>query len=220
MAGSYLVGAEKYTQPMVTRKTRGMELVDRANSMVDLFDVLEEFFGVFHPREGKSYKGFCPFGFEHPDGGMDKGWRTYPATNSSHCFVMHGLLNPVRLMQIKHDEKPVKAAVRLLEHYKLIQPKHWRERYQDLLIEREQRQRSAGNPQHAVEALNLALTGIQGYDSRQFDADVMRAMEIVLDKLDDAVSSDDPEQAIRKWYKAAKKGMARVIQTNRETDNG
>lgn len=212
MTGTYLAGAEKYQRQVSVRRTSGMELVDRANSAVSLFDVLEEFFGISHPRSGRSYKGFCPFGFEHPDGGLDKGWRTYPATNSSHCFVMHGLLNPVRLMQIKSDQKPVKAAVRLLEHYGLIAPKHWRERYQDVLLEREQRQRSVGNPQHAVEALGMALASVPGYDVRQFDPDVMRAMEIVLERLDDAVSASDPEQAIRKWYKAAKTGMARVIQ--------
>ncbi len=80
-----------------------------------------------------------------------------------------------------------------------------------LVVEREQQARSAGNPQHAVEALSMALQMVPGYDSRQFDPDVMRGMEMVLERLNLVVESNDPE-AVREWYRKAKAGMTKVIE--------
>lgn len=217
MGNQVLPGSDKYrisaAQREPIKKTPAMKLIDRANA-VSIFDVLEDFFDIAHPRSGGSFKGYCPFRWEHADGGLDKGWRTYPTTNSSHCFPMHGMLTPVRLVQLKFDLRATRAAERILDNYGLLRPKSWRERYGRLVIEREQKERAAGNPQHAVEALSLALKAVPGYESRQFDSDVIRGMEIVLERLDEAVQSDDPE-AVRKWYRKAKQGMARVITEGR-----
>lgn len=192
-------------------RTGAEALIDRANSEVSIFDVLDEFFGIWVPREGNSWKARCPFGYEHPDGGLDKGWRTYPSTNSSMCFVMHGFMGPVRLISIKYSERAVKSAERLLRHYGFLTPRPWRERFTELQVEMEHRTPSVGNPQHAVAALSVALKEHPQYTRRQFDSDVMQAMEAVLDRLDQVVQQEDPEK-VREWYGQAKAVMLRVIE--------
>ena len=214
----FLRGSEKYyaaatqRQESERQKTYGFRIIERANE-VSVFNVLEDFFDLYLPREGESYKSRCPFGDEHEDGGLDKGWRTYPATNSSFCFPMHGFMPPVRLVSLKYSERPVKSAERILRHYDLLRPKHFRHRYNDLLVEKERResQQTIGNPQHAVEALNMALAQIPAYTRRQFDADVMGAMEAVLGALNEVIARNDPD-VLREWYRKSMSALTRVIE--------
>lgn len=210
-----LPGADKYLASAATKQTRPQSwaerLIDRANE-VSIFDVLEDFFDRALPREGQSFKARCPFGVEHPDGGLDKGWRTYPGSNSSMCFVMHGYMGPVRLVQIQYGIKAVSAAERILNFYNLNRPRPWRDRYWDVATEVEQRgaRPVTGDPAHAVEALNIALRKEPTYATRQFDADVLHAMEIVMDALDKAMQSGNPD-AVREWYDKAKSAMLRIL---------
>lgn len=214
-----LRGAEKYLVSAATKQSKpptwAERLIDRANE-VSIFDVLEDFFDVTLPREGQSFKSRCPFGDEHPDGGWDKGFRTYPGSNSSTCFVMHGYMGPVRLVQLKYGLKTVRAAEKILNHYNLNRARPWRERYWDVAVEVEQRDRRshAGDPAHAVEALNIALRSEPTYLTRQFDADVLHAMEVVLDRLDVVMQSDDPD-ALRQWYDKAKAVMLQIVRKER-----
>lgn len=211
----FLKGAERFYSDAQKRQQslRGLskaeQLIERANA-VSIFDVLEDYFGLTLPREGRSFKSRCPFAYEHDDGGLDKGWRTYPATNSSMCFPMHGFMPPVRLIQIKYREKQVRSAERILRNYDLLKPKHWKQRYQDLLLTLEQKKESVGNPQHAVEALSVALRADPTYTRRQFDPDVMRAMEVVLEKLNEVTATGDPD-LVRLWYVKAKSAMLTIV---------
>ena len=182
----FLPGAERfYTSAMERqRRARGQSyaerLIERADN-VNMFDVLEDFFGLNLPRVGDSYKSKCPFYYEHADGGLDKGWRTYPATNSSMCFPMHGYMGTVRLIQNKYGISSQKAAYKILDNYGLLKPKNYRVRYNDLLLEQERQEQGAvGNPQNAAAALNMALRNIPSYTARQFDDDVLEALEVVL----------------------------------------
>ena len=192
-------------------QTRAERLIDRANE-VSIFDVLEDFFDLTLPREGQSFKSRCPFGSEHPDGGLDKGWRTYPASNSSMCFVMHGYMGPVRLVQFRNGLLAVQAAERILNFYNLNRPRAWRDRYWDVATEvaqRDERPR-VGDPSYAVEALNRALRAEPRYATRQFDEDVLHALEVVVDRLDAMLQTGEPE-AVREWYDKARSVMLQIV---------
>lgn len=188
------------------------KMIDRANE-VSIFDVLQDFFDIVLPRDGESYKTHCPFGAEHEDGGrLDKGWRTYPATNSSYCFPMHGSMPPVRLVSLRYGERHIKSAERILDRYGLLKPKHYKHRMTELLAEYNQSQESGiGNPQHAVEALHHALRQVPSYEYRQFDDDVMTAMGRVLSALDKVVATGDPE-LLRTWFARATTAMTEIVQ--------
>lgn len=216
-----LPGATKYLASAAVKNsippTWAERLIAKADD-VSVFDVLEDFFDIRVPREGVSFKSRCPFAFEHPDGGLDKGWRTYPGSNSSMCFVMHGRMGPVRLIQMRYGLRAVPAADKILDQYGLSRPKPWRERYTAVLIEVEQRDNRpvTGDPAHAAEALNMALRKEPLWTTRQFDNDVLNAMEIVLDRLDAVIESGDPE-AVRRWYDKAEYAMLRIVREGAKT---
>lgn len=205
-------GIERYRkQPVEAERSAAGQLIDRANE-IDIFDVLTQFFRIDVPSGGDSFKARCPFAHEHADGGLDKGWRVYSATNSSYCFVMHGILTPVRLIQIKDDIWAKEAAEKLLRHYDLLRPVPWQERA-ELLLEQRSRmdEPRVGSPTNAVEALQMHLQQVEGYDSRQFDADVQQAMEKILEVLDRVYERDDPEEALHLWFDRAKKYMTATV---------
>lgn len=206
-----LRGAAKYRKEVVDAgRSKSADMIDRANE-IDIFTVLKDFFNIDVPSEGESFKSYCPFGEEHPDQGRDKSWRTYPATNSSYCFTEHGVLTPVRLVQLQREEWASASAEFLLRKYDLLKPKPWRERYALLMERREQSETSMGNPQHAVEALQMALQNVEGYPSRQFDADVREGMEKVLGALEKVFASETPDQTLREWFTRAKRFMTATV---------
>lgn len=213
---AFLPGADRFLSEAQRKQqsqkflTRDEKLIERANA-VSIFDVLEDYFDIRVPREGNSFKSRCPFGSEHDDGGLDKGWRTYPATNSSMCFPMHGYMTPVRLIQLQSGQRQAKAAESILKNYDLLKPRHWTQRYEELLLEQETRvSEPVGNPQHAVEALHMALRGEPSYSLRQFDPDVMQVMEVVLERLNTVCTQGDPEQ-VRVWYQQAKSILLKIV---------
>lgn len=122
-----LRGADKYLASAQERQEASRirawseRIIDRANREVSIFDVLEDYFDLYLPRDGASFKSHCPFSNEHADGGMDKGFRTYPGSNSSMCFVQHGYMPPARLFALKYGESQVRAAKRLLGYYGLLE---------------------------------------------------------------------------------------------------
>lgn len=210
-----LPGADSFYHALQAKqerpRTSAERLIDRANSEVSIFDVLEHFFDIRVPREGRSWKAYCPFAYEHGTNRADKGWRTYPDSNSSMCFIMHGYMGPVRLISLKYSERQVKAAERLLKYFGHLEELPWKDRFAQMQAESENQGPSIGNPQHAVAALDAALKDHPQYVRRQFDTDVMKAMEVVLDRLDEVVRDGDPEK-VREWYGQAKLVMHRVIE--------
>lgn len=183
--------------PMPRRRSDARNLIERANA-VSVFDVLHDYFDIDHPRDGGSFKGYCPFGFEHADGGIEKQWRTYPATNTSYCFAGHGSLTPVRLVQIKKDVRATDAATDILRRYGLFTPRHFRERYAELVREREERTRQLGSPAYLVEALRTAVGD---------GAENPEAMERVLQRLDEVLAADPTEAAVREWFHWARREL-------------
>lgn len=193
----------------------GTRLIERANE-ISIFGVLEDLFGIKVPSEGRSFKSYCPYAFEHPDGGVEKGWRTYPSTNSSFCFVMHGYLDPVRLVSIQRDVRPVEAAKWLLRHYGLLKPVSYGRRMQELLAEREASVQRVGSTAYLVEALQAALSAIPAYAERQFAPDVAAAMEEELEGLDAILVNirGDPSEPVRSWYSEAKRHLSRIVEAH------
>jgi hypothetical protein len=187
-------------------------LIERAND-ISIFKVLADVFNIYHPPEGRSYKGYCPFAWEHPDGGLDKGFRTYPSTNSAHCFVMHGYLGPVKLVQIGQDLRPVEAAKWLLREYGLLKPRSYQARFAEVREEMEARERSIGSTAYLVEALQSYLARVPGYEDKQFSSQVAGVMEEELERLDALlVSPGDPRRAVRDWYYNARRHLTQVVE--------
>lgn len=179
------------------------EILGRA-SRISIFDVLEDFFGIVAPRSGESWKGACPFGFEHPDGGLSKGFRTYPATNSGYCFVMHGVVDPIRLMAIREEVRATTAARHLLEHYGIPIEQGWRNRARDLIAESATRSTALGDPTWAAHALQTSLERYEEYAAAQFEEDVANAMDAALRGLDELMRSPGTtDEDLRSWLRAS-----------------
>jgi hypothetical protein len=122
-----------------------VKVIRWADEAVSIYDVLEEEFGLTVFRSSvRSPKGHCPFGWEHPDGGVEKSFRVYPQTNSAFCFAGHGRFGPVRLVALKHGVPLERAAVDLLVAKGLLGVS-WRQRWRELLSE-------AGGGREAVPA--------------------------------------------------------------------
>lgn len=192
---------------------QAQRLIERTNEVVSVFDVLTDFFGISHPSQGRSYKGYCPFGFEHPDGGSEKGFRTYPATNSSYCFFQHGSMPPVRLIQIDKGWKAVRAAYFLLDHYGLSKPQHYRKRFAALQIARETAGANLGRTSYLVEALHTGLASHEKYQDAQYTDTFSAALEEELETLDGLLADRDTatEEAVREWYAKARRRLLEVL---------
>ena len=185
-------------------------LVRRANHEVSVFDVLEEEFNIRHPREGGSYKGWCPFAFEHGDGGVEKQFRTYPATNTAYCFAMHGILTPTKLIEVKYDLTPTQAAMKLLDAKGLLKAKPVQERWAEVLSDRQREVH--GSPQTLVEALHTYLSTHPVYADGSLTNEFMSAMEKELAVLDHVLADDRVNSTvIRAWYSKAKHELMEVL---------
>jgi len=192
------------------RYESGDELVARADE-ISIFRVLKDFFDIDLPSEGRSYKSWCPFGFEHPDGGITRTWRTYPGTNSSYCFEGHGYMTSVRLISIQRDWGSYKSAKYLLEIYGLMKPKNYRERFNQMVSDRAMRQDSIGPVSDLVEALHVALRGHPMYERHQFDVAFQQEFERGLAVLDGMLSVKATEVELRAWFAEVRGLLGKVL---------
>jgi hypothetical protein len=192
------------------RVARNESLISRANREVSVFDVLEEFFNVRHPRDGRSFKGYCPFVWEHYDGGADKGFRTYPGTNTAYCFVQHGSLTPVRLIAISRDWTLHRSARWLLEHYGKLKPKDWQSRWAELT--EPSHGPELGSPAVLVDALHTSLADHPNYPTAGLSAALSAAMEPELEMLARMYESPGTTEAeVRIWFDRAKQRLRSVL---------
>lgn len=184
-------------------------LIRRANQEVSVFDVLEEHFDLRLPREGSSYKSYCPFQFEHPVE-WEKNFRSYPGTNTTYCFEMHGALGPVRLIQLKEDIGPIEAATKLLDAKGLLKPKDVGERWAEVIAEREKK--NLGSASYMVEALNTNLAMHPSYADGSISSGFMDVMEEQLNVLD--IILNDPRASdvvVRAWYSRARVKLLQAL---------
>ena len=208
---STLPGSDRYRKAEVTKPLRPDDPLVVANN-IPVIRVLRDLWSVQVP-EGlghRSWKTYCPLGWEHPDGGVSKGFRVYEQTNTSYCFVMHGSLTPIRLAQIRWGGPQRRAARRLLEVYQLGR-RHWRERYQEVLYEREMRERASSSAAYVVEALRMALTAVPGYEERQYEPRVVELVEAELEALDEMMRTNPSDKILRDWYYQTKEQLVSKI---------
>lgn len=218
MIGRRLPGSEKYQRPPEQRK-RSNSAIDRANEL-PIQVVLADEFDVHVPIEiTTSWKTYCPFSWEHMDGGTDKTLRVYP-TNSAFCFALHGVLTPVKLISVQRDVEPIQAARWLCDRYGLVGPRepYW-ERMSKLILERETRTSVGGNPAHAVLALQQALQGVPAYEATQYDPVVIAEVERWLEALDD-LTGVHREGAVRDWFRDALASIAQVASDTQTSYDG
>lgn len=190
------------------------QIVEKANEIVSIFDVLESEFDISHPRSGNSYKGFCPFGFEHPDGGQEKGFRTYPETNTANCFVMHGSFTPVRLVSVKNEWSFRRSAEYLLRKAGLLDHRPWRERWPEIVQERakaQEAQRELGDRQTLVQALHEALSVHPAYPAGGLSPALDDAMEVCLRVLDQLADRGAGPEVIQEWFDRSKVRLRKVL---------
>jgi hypothetical protein len=192
---------------------RRRDLIEKANEAVSIFDVLAEEFGIHHPREGRSFKGHCPFGFEHPDGGVEKGYRSYPETNTSHCFVMHGQLTPVRLIALHNDWSQGRSAEYLLRKAGLLDARPWQERWNEMeAAKAEVKPPDLGDPQDLVEALHGALRDHPSYPPGGVSPVLSDALEARLGVLENALGTGvATKEFVQDWYLSTKGMLIRVL---------
>lgn len=206
-----LRGAEKYrrTPEDDPRRKRLNAEIERANS-VPIQTVLQDVFHLYVPEDlFRSWKTMCPFSYEHPDGGSEKNMRIY-ASNSAYCFGLHGVLTPVRLVQLQVNVNALKAARMLSDRYGLARTEPYWKRMQTLVLEQSTRMQQAGSPTHAVAALQTALGRVPGYRDREFNPEVIQAMEAELERLDEVLEAKR-EGGVREWFRDALRRMTETV---------
>lgn len=205
---NHLPGSERFLQASQTRNGRAQTRAERIIAKADeisIYVVLKDFLDLNIPvtPEGSSWKTYCPWRQEHADGGMDKGFRVYPDTNSAMCFPLHGYLTPTRLVATQYSERPLSAAERLLRHYGLLKEAPWWERFEEVVRSREQVVPTI-NPAYAIATLHSVLKSRTDYASLQYSSSVRNGMAQVLIDLDAAVEKAraNPyvaEQSLKQW---------------------
>lgn len=192
------------------------DVVTWANESISIFDLLQGLFGVDAPREGGSFKIFCPFSFEHPDGGVERACRTYPETNSAYCFALHGRLTPVKLYALAKDLRYKQAAVELLRRAGLYDPRPWKERLPEVLAEREAAKATRtdlGDPQTLVAALHTSLRSHPAYPVAGVSPALSGALEARMALLEGLSGVE----AVRTWYDESKKVLWEALDQEART---
>ena len=178
-------------------KVKPVSEIDRANEAVDIRDIYNGLMSSRAPTgEYSSWKIFCPMAHEHADGGRTKNCRVFPPTHI-YCWEMHGYISPVRLYSYWKGMSTKAAARELLDQRGLLQPKNFRERWNDLLNLREQKDEDKlGDKQDAVSALQNALQNDTLYIEHEYSEEVRSAWVLILAKLDMLWSRPETDSAV------------------------
>ncbi len=166
--------------PLPGKRYRKMTLVDKADEIVDIRDIMSDM-GLWAPSgEYYSYKIFCPWHVEHSDQ-LDKNCRIFPPTNI-YCWAMHGYITPTYLYSRWKAIPREKAAEILLDERGILN-RPWRERWNELIEERET-DRGLGSKEEIIAAFHTALARVPEYDTYEFHPIVRQRWAIVLEYLD------------------------------------
>lgn len=167
-------------------RTHKPTLIDKANEVVDIRDIYNEMqSGSLAPSgEYSSWKIWCPFGYEHADGGLDKNCRLYPPTHI-YCWASHGVIRPTYLYARWKGMPQKKAAEELLKARGFLTERNFRAWWNELVDERDQKQHSRlGAQTFAIQALQQALATDSLYQQEEYSEPVRSAWVLVLAKLD------------------------------------
>jgi hypothetical protein len=130
-----------------------------------------------------SWKMPCPWGSEHKDGGVEPDFRVY-ASNSAHCFAMHGSFRPSSLLARWRGWSRRRAAEHILERRGLDRPRSYRERWARVIIDRDIRTTPAGDPQQVVEVVQARMADDPAYHVSEFSDHVLETWRELLGALD------------------------------------
>ena len=170
-------------------------LINRVNNQVSITSLLRRL-NVYVPNEVYgSTKIYCPFGQMHPDGGISKAMRVYPATNSCFCFAENLHLSPVKLWAMAEDLSQYDAALDLSGE-----------------LQREEETEEETKPDKAAlaAALNTYCSRvITDWDERQFDD---RELSDTYSKCLDLLSHVETDPDAERWLQACKIVMERKEQ--------
>ena len=202
------MGMDQYRKREETRKKRNPD-IERARK-VPIHDVLRDFCNITVPYSEGSYKTYCPFSSEHPDGGKDRTMRVYSATNSAYCFALHGNMDPVSLVVLLKGIPARVAAQQVLQKYNIPSRAPWRQRYQEILLDSERRESQAVDAAALVEALHVALSQEPHYLDSLFSRRLNDVLEARLQVLDSIVGTANEEE-IREWFQSTVEMARRLL---------
>lgn len=180
--------AWKYLPSVQTAQSEREALFERANSLGSALRVLNDELGCDIPEhsDSKSWKFRCPWGEEHPDGGLDKNTRFYWDADRAFCFSTHGVLDLVGIRSLMWSVPTTIAAKRLVESYDAQNVrKPWRERIEaarDALLAKQSPRLM--DTTHAHAALHSALRAIDGYIEAQYRPEVRQVVRQAQEMLD------------------------------------
>ena len=209
MTASYkdrLAGLRKYAPHDEEASTGQAEtLIQKACETVSILSVLADY-DIDVPPDSSGWKFYCPFGHEHSDGGMTKAARYYAESNSVYCFASHGLLTVVSLRARQWRMTYTSAAKKILEDAGISTGKvSYRKKWEDM--QRRWQTMETVDHQALMEALSVALRGMDGYVARQYDEDVRSLMEKALAALGHVSTVDEG----RLWLATVKDRMRQVL---------
>lgn len=207
---SPLPGADKYLTAEKSSKSVDPR-VQLANDKVRIEEVLTKYFNTYVPYQAHSWKVRCPFFFEHDDGGIDRQFRVYSATNTGYCFALHGTLTPVRLWSIRGSFRTQReAATALLDTFGVSyrEPPYW-ERVRGLQETIESR--PVADPQIMVQAIQYFLRNLEGYEAHQYDTEVLLRVNSILGEVHSICAEARSVEEVEQWYQAARDELRRTI---------
>jgi hypothetical protein len=147
------------------------------------------------------------------DGGVEPHFRVY-ASNSCHCFAMHGPMRPTQLLAKWRGISRKDAAVALLEPKGMLRARSYREAWTELQIKAEQRVERMGDTSHAVAAVQSAMARDPNYPVTEFDAEVLAAWDKALAELDQLSASDHVKmEEVRAWFSRTCRNLAAAALT-------
>jgi hypothetical protein len=182
------------------------DLVVKANTEVSFIAVLNDaFYGRSRPvpELAEGYKLECPLAWEHPRTSHvrdPRQFRVYSQSNSGYCWELHSLLTPVRLWRIRIGSPTLKDAARaLLKAYdiRLTEPTS-AERFAALRAAAHRK--TVATPDGMLEALQVFLGTIPEYAVRQFDPDVLRSVNLLVEEVQGFCTQQHPSlEEARQW---------------------
>lgn len=194
-----LSDADRAKYPLPAKPPKPMTLIDKADAIVDIRDIMRQM--KLYAPEGTfySYKINCPWAEEHDDSGLDKNCRLFGSTNI-YCWAMHGYITPTYLYSRWKHVPREKAAETLLDERGLLN-KPWRQRWNDLVDYREEKRHTRlGNKQDVVAALHAALRNDETYIEYEFSAPVRQKWAQVLKAMDSVWEFNIGFDALNDFY--------------------
>lgn len=185
-------------------------IVKMANTRVRVESVLNDHFGMSVPMDADGWKARCPFYQEHDDGGIDRQFRIYSATNRGYCFAMHNVLDPVGLWRMRSYFPSLRhAAEDLLETYGIdFRPKPYQERMASLLTFETS---FVADPDVITQVIMLYLQRLPFYEERQYEERLLLGVNSVLNEVHPLCESASSPQEVEKWLQKAKTTLQKMV---------